>query len=73
MKQKFIFKVEIYPMIEHRSLCVQQLLPDYKHGYIEEVVVTARDFSEASALLSRRFFGFINKYNVRSMVSEVIK
>lgn len=73
MTQKFIFTVEVFPLVKRRSLCVEQLVPDYDHGYKEEFVVSSRDFEEAAALLKNHFGRYMNKYCVRSMVSEVIK
>ena len=73
MTQKFIFNVEVFPLVKRRTLCVEQLVPDYDHGYKEEFVVSSRDFEEAAALLKLHFGRYINKYCVRSMVSEVVK
>lgn len=73
MKQKFLFNVEVFPMINRKTLCVEQLIPDYDNGFQEEVIVTCSDFAEAVATLQRHFQGYINKYFVRSMVSEVVK
>ena len=73
MKQKFLFSVEVFPMVTCKSLCVEQLVPDYEHGFQEEVVITSSDFSEASAILKSHFEKYINRYCARSMVSEVIK
>ena len=34
---------------------VEQLVPDYDHGYKEEFVVSSRDFEEAAALPKTSF------------------
>ena len=73
MTQKFIFSVEVFPIVKRRLLGVEQLVPNYDHGYKEEFVVSSRDFEEAAALLKLHFGRYMNKYCVRSMVSEVIK
>lgn len=73
MAQKFVFNVEVFSFFKRRTLCVEQLVPDYDHGYKEEFVVSSRDFEEAAALLKNHFGRYMIKYCVRSMVSEVIK
>lgn len=69
MEQKFIFNVEVYPIIHKRILCVEQCVPDFGHGKTESFVVSARDFAQASAAVTRHFSRWINKYRVVSMAT----